>query len=84
MAQQFSNTEFKTRTSVVLFGKNWATPLVLYSEDSQKMYQELKELLNSPSAVPRMYEYDTTGPIKKVSFMSNQIAAVALQEELYK
>ncbi len=83
MAQQFSNTEFKTRTSIVLFGKNWATPLVLYFEDPQKMYQELKELLSSP-AVPRLCEYDTTGPIKKVSFMSNQVAAVALQEELYK
>lgn len=83
MAQQFSSTEFKTRTSIVLFGKSWATPLVLYFEDSQKMYEELKGLLNSP-AVAKLCEYNTTGPIKKVSFMSNQIAAVALQEELYK
>ncbi len=84
MAQQFSNTEFKTRTSIVLFGKSWATPLVLYFEDSQKMYEELKGLLNLPNAAPKLCEYNTTGPIKKVSFMSNQIAAVALQEELYK
>ncbi len=83
MAQQFSNTEFKTRTSIVLFGKNWATPLVLYFEDPQKMYEEFKGLLSSPAA-PRLCEYETMGPIKKVSFMSNQVGAVALQEEIYK
>jgi hypothetical protein len=35
------------------------------------------------SPTPKFIEKDTQGPLKKVSFVSNQISALALQEEQY-
>ena len=35
------------------------------------------------SPTPSFIEKDTTGPLKKVCFISNQIASLALQEEQY-
>ena len=86
MAQQFNpqgmNTQnIKKRYAVLVFIKSSTAPLVLYVKDAQALYQELIEKMQSPNAV--LIEKETEGPIKKACFISNQIAAVARQEEQY-
>ncbi len=80
MTQQFVTQNFKTKNSILLFGKSWAAPLVLYFDNPQEKYKEIQDIINS-SAQPRLVELTANGPIKKVSILSSQIAGVALQEE---
>lgn len=71
----------KTRTALVLFLKGAATPVVLYFDNPQAVYMEIKQLMKNPS--PVLVEKEANGPVKKLSFVSTQIAGVALQEETY-
>lgn len=80
MTQQFVTQNFKTKNSVLLFGKSWAAPLVLYFDNPQEKYKEIQEVINS-SNQPKLLELVANGPIKKVCILSSQIAGVALQEE---
>ena len=81
MAQQFNPQNIKTRTSVLVFIKGSTAPLVLYVENPQELYTELTQAMKSATAT--FIEKETVGPLKKVSFVSNQIAAIAMQEEQY-
>ena len=86
MAQQFNpqcmNAQnIKKRYAVLVFIKGSTAPLVLYVNEAQALYQELVEKMQSNNAV--LIEKDTDGPLKKVCFISNQIAALAIQEEQY-
>ena len=81
MAQQFNSQNIKKRTSVLVFLKGSAAPLVLYVEDADALYTELKQAIKSPTAV--LIEKETQGPLKKVCFISNQVASLAIQEEQY-
>lgn len=82
MAQQFSGApQIKTRTALLIFVKGSSAPIVLYVENPQATYEEIQQLLKSPSVA--VIEKEGTGPIKKVCFQSNQISAVALQDEQY-
>ena len=81
MAQQFNPQNIKTRTSVLVFIKGSTAPLVLYVENPQELYTELTQAMKSATAT--FIEKETIGPLKKVSFVSNQIAAIAMQEEQY-
>lgn len=81
MAQQFNPQNIKKRTSVLVFLKGSTAPLVLYVDNPQELYSELVQLVKSASNV--LIEKDTQGPIKKVCFIANQIAALAMQEEQY-
>lgn len=81
MAQQFNPQNIKTRTSVLVFIKGSTAPLVLYVENPQELYAELTQVMKS--ATVTFIEKETVGPLKKVSFVSNQIAAIAMQEEQY-
>ncbi len=81
MAQQFNAQNIKKRLSLLVFIKGSTAPLVLYSENTQVLYEELNALLKTNQVV--LVEKETTGPLKKVCFWSNQIAALALQEEQY-
>lgn len=86
MAQQFNpqglNAQnIKKRYAVLVFLKGSTAPLVLYVKDAQSLYRELLEKMQSSNAV--LIEKETDGPIKKACFISNQIAAVAVQEEQY-
>lgn len=81
MAQQFNPQNIKKRLSLLVFIKGSTAPLVLYSEDTPALYEELNTLLKTNQVV--LVEKETTGPLKKVCFYSNQIAALALQEEQY-
>ena len=81
MAQQFNPQNIKKRTSVLVFLKGSTAPLVLYVENPQELYSELLQLVKTASNT--IVEKETQGPIKKVCFAANQIAAVAMQEEQY-
>ncbi len=81
MAQQFNAQNIKKRYSVLVFLKGSTAPLVMYVENPEELYAELQQAMKSSSAV--VLEKETQGPLKKVSFVSNQIAAVAIQEEQY-
>lgn len=86
MAQQFNpqnlnQQNIKKRTSVLVFLKGSTAPLVLYLENPQEVYAELTQLMKSPT--PVYVEKETQGPLKKVCFAANQIAAIAMQEEQY-
>ena len=86
MAQQFNpqgmNAQnIKKRYAVLVFIKGSTAPLVLYVKEAQALYEELVELMKSNN--PVLVEIDTEGPLKKVCFLSNQIAALAIQEEQY-
>ena len=86
MAQQFNpqgmNAQnIKKRYAVLVFIKSSTAPLVLYVKDAQVLYDELIEKMQSPQAV--LIEKETEGPLKKACFLSNQIAAVAIQEDQY-
>lgn len=81
MAGQFSQMNYTTKTALLIFGKSWIQPLVLYFEDPEKIYSEIQELIKTSSTTPKLIEYKPIGPIKKVTLLSNQISGVALQEE---
>ena len=86
MAQQFNpqgmNAQnIKKRYAVLVFIKGSTAPLVLYVQDYQALYQELSERMVSPNAV--LIKKETEGPLKEVCFVSNQIAALAIQEDQY-
>ena len=86
MAQQFNpqgmNAQnIKKRYAVLVFINGSTAPLVLYVQDYQALYQELSERMISPNAV--LIKKETEGPLKEVCFVSNQIAALAIQEEQY-
>lgn len=82
MAQQFSGTpQIKTRTAVLIFIKGSSAPVVLYVENPQAVYEEFQQFLKNQSST--LVEKEGTGPIKKLSVYSNQISAVALQDEQY-
>lgn len=82
MAQAYSQQQIKTRISILVFLKGNAAPIVLYVENPQELYAELLSYLKMPTSI-KLLEKETVGPIKKISFMSNQISAVAMQEEQY-
>ncbi|MBR5554944.1 hypothetical protein IKU74_02910 [bacterium] len=81
MAQQFNAQNIKKRTSLLVFLKGSTAPLVLYVENPEAMYEEFKQAMKNPT--PLFIERETVGPLKKVCFISNQIASLALQEEQY-
>ena len=80
MTQQYLPQQ-KTRTALVLFLKGAATPVVLYFDNPQAVYLEIKQLMKNPA--PVLVEKEANGPVKKISFVSTQIAGVALQDETY-
>ena len=81
MSTQFNTQNIKKRLSLLVFIKGSTAPLVLYADDTTGMYDELNQILKTNQVV--LIEKETTGPLKKVCFWSNQIAAIALQEEQY-
>ncbi len=81
MAQQFNAQNIKKRLSVLVFLKGSAAPLVMYVEKPEELYAELIKTIKSPT--PVLIEKETQGPLKKVAFVSNQVASVAVQEEQY-
>ncbi len=68
--------------SVLVFMKSLATPLVLYAENANQLYDEIKQLIRAASPQsPKLVEKQGAGPLKKVSFLDTEISGVAMQLE---
>ena len=81
MAQQQPTGTIQTKKAVLIFCKDVSTPMVLYFDNAQKVYEDLKALINSTEV--KMVEFEPVGPIKKAAILSSNIVGVALQEERY-
>ena len=81
MSQQQIQGKIATRTAVLVFCKDMASPMVLYFDNAQKIYDDLRALVNSTEV--KLVEFEPTGPIKKATILSDRIVGVALQEERY-
>ena len=81
MSQQQIQGTIKTRMAVLVFCRDVSNPMVLYFDNAQKVYDELKVLINSTEI--KMVEFEPIGPIKKAALLSSNIMGVALQEERY-
>ena len=81
MAQQQMQGKIQTRNAILVFCKDMATPMVLYFDNVQKIYDGLRAVLNSQEV--KMLEFEPIGPIKKASILSDRIVGVAIQEERY-
>lgn len=81
MSQQEIQGTIKTRMAVLIFCRDVSNPMVLYFDNAQKVYDDIKVLINSTEI--KMVEFEPIGPIKKASLLSSNIMGVALQEERY-
>lgn len=81
MSQQQIQGKIQTRMALLIFCKGVANPMVLYFENAQKVYDELREVINSTE--PRLIDFEPLGPIKKATIPSDMIVSIALQEERY-
>ncbi|MFH0703242.1 MAG: hypothetical protein V2B14_06905 [bacterium] len=76
--------QIKSRKPVLIFLKVVGPPLVLYVEDSEATYKEIRQIiLNASEQSPKLIEKIGKGPLKKLSVLDTQIAGVAIQEETY-
>lgn len=70
------------QVSVLVFLKNLVSPVVLYVDNPNQLYDELKSQLKSANASsPKLIEKTTIGPLKKVAFLDTDISGVAMQVE---
>ena len=76
-----NNSSMKKRTSVLVFLRGAAAPLVLYVDNPQLLYEELSGLLKKRADV--LVEKQLNGPIRKVCFNTADVIAAAMQEEQY-
>ena len=81
MSQQQIQGTIQTRLALLVFCKDMNTPMVLYFDNAQKVYEDLRALINSTEV--KLVEFEPVGPIKKASVLSDRIVGVALQEERY-
>jgi len=82
MSQQFPQQQYKTRQVLLVFLKSAAAPMLLYFDDPKSVYDEILPLIRTQSTVGKLIEKEALGPIKHVAIMSNQIASIAIQEEV--
>ena len=69
----------KTRIALMVFIKGSAAPIIMYVENPITVYEELKKSVELGQN--KLYEKECVGPIKKVAFLTGQIAGLAIQEE---
>jgi hypothetical protein len=67
-------------TTVLVFLKSLATPIVLFTENPEHTYEELKDIMKKVQAnSPKLIEKQTIGPLKWVTFWDTELAGFALQ-----
>jgi hypothetical protein len=72
----------KTRKAVLIFLKIVGPPLVLYVDNPDEFYIEMKKVIsNANPQSPKMIEKIAKGPLKKIAVLDTQIAGIAVQEE---
>ena len=85
MTQHFQNSpQLKTRKAVLVLMKHSAPPLVLYVDEPDALYEELKQAIKTANnSMPKLIEKHAKGPVKNLSILDTQLAGVAIQEETY-
>jgi len=85
MTQHFQNSpQVKTRKSVLVLMKHSAPPVVLYVDNPEGLYDELKAAIKSANnSMPKLIEKQAKGPVKNFVVLDSQLAGVAIQEENY-
>ena len=72
----------KIKKPVLIFLKVVGPPLVLYVENNETVYQEIKQIIaNANEQSPKLIEKVGKGPLKKLAVLDTQIAGVALQDD---
>lgn len=68
--------------SVLVFMKSLATPLVLYADNANQLYDDIKLLIKTANPhTPKLVEKQGVGPLKKVAFLDTEVSGVAMQLE---
>lgn len=80
MAQPYQQ-QLKIRTGIYVFLKETINPVVLYFDNPQGAFEELKQAMKS--ATPVLVDKQANGPVKRLCVISNQIRGLALQDEQY-
>lgn len=80
MSQQF-NGQINKKVAFIVFVKGSIAPIVLYLDDPYKVYDNVQNIIRSPQP-PKFFEIEANGPIKKVTFVTNEVTGCALQEEV--
>jgi hypothetical protein len=76
--------QIQTRRPVLIFLKQVGPPIVLYVDDSEALYNELKQVIaNVSSSSPKLIEKTAKGPVKKLCVLDTQIAGIVIQEEAF-
>jgi len=85
MTQHFQSTpQVKVRKSVLVIMKHSAPPLVLYVDNPEELYEDLKSAIRAANpTMPKLIEKTAKGPVKNFSVLDTQLAGVALQDENY-
>ena len=85
MTQHFQNSpQVKTRKAVLIMMKHSAPPLVLYVDNPEELYEDLKQAIKTANnSMPKLIERQAKGPVKMLSVLDTQLAGVAIQEESY-
>ena len=73
--------QLKIRTGVYVFLKETINPVVLYFDNPQGAFEELKQAMKS--ATPVLVDKQANGPVKRLCVISNQIRGLASQDEQY-
>jgi len=76
--------QIQTRRPVLIFLKHVGPPIVLYVDDSEALYNEIKQIIASASnSSPKLIEKSAKGPVKRLCVLDTQIAGVVIQEEAF-
>lgn len=82
MNPHLQGQQIKTRKALLIFLKAVGPPLVLYVDNSDEIYLEIRKIISSANPkAPKMIEKIGKGPLKKIAMLDTQIAGVAIQEE---
>ena len=72
--------QLKIRTGVYVFLKETINPVVLYFDNPQGAFEELKQAMKS--ATPVLVDKQANGPVKRLCVISNQICTMTLKMSL--
>lgn len=79
-----ASSTMQIRKPLLIFLKHVGPPLVLYIDDSEVAYNEVKKIMMTANPqAPKLIEKIGNGPLKKVAVLDTQIAGVAIQEETF-
>ncbi|MEM0951323.1 MAG: hypothetical protein AAGI66_04165 [Cyanobacteria bacterium P01_H01_bin.74] len=75
-----SSENLQNRPVVLIFLKGLASPVVLYTDDCQKLQTEIKLVIQSANSnSPQLVEKMGNGPLRHVAFLDTAVLGVAIQ-----